>query len=316
MNNKDQKKVAVLMGGLSKEREISLKSGQAVCRALSDSEYEVIPFVIEKKEEVEKLKSIGVDCIFIALHGGWGEDGTIQRILNEMNIPYTGSGPEASYKAMNKIESKKIFEQYNIPTPSYRTVYSEDKNFQFEGMDLPIVIKPSGQGSSIGLSIVREEAEMPSATQLAFKYSDQIIIEEYIEGREITAGILNNKPLDIIEIVVAGEFYDYRAKYDDKRTEYIIPAHLDKKTYQQAQKVAITAHKALGCDYFSRVDMRLAEDNNVYVLEVNTIPGLTSSSLLPKAAEACGINFKNLCLKIAEAASYNKKNYDHVKFYT
>ncbi|MBU1061916.1 MAG: D-alanine--D-alanine ligase [Candidatus Omnitrophica bacterium] len=309
---KTKRRVGVLMGGPSRERDISIKSGKAVSQALKNKGIDVVPVELMEcsamngyREFVkQQILSCNIDIAFIALHGEFGEDGMIQRLLEEVNIPYTGSRIDASKLGMDKISSKDIFKLNNISIPRYTVIHNKDKlNAQqyFTILGCPLVVKPSSEGSSIGLSIVESENDFYIAIDIAFKYSDSVIIEEYIQGREITVGILEDKPLPIVEIIPKRKFFDFKAKYEKGLTEYKVPASIDKTQYDACQRMALEAHKALGAHFFSRVDMILSNNGIPVVLEVNTIPGLTEMSLLPKAALAAGVDFEGLILKILKS---------------
>lgn len=297
------KRIGVLAGGPSSEREISIKSGRAVYEALKREGCDAI--FIDVNENIEDLKATlddeKIGIAFIALHGRFGEDGTIQKFLEGLRLPYTGSGPEASRLALDKLASKEIFKRKNINIPPYRT-FRKGEKIDIDGLGLPVVVKPRSEGSSIGLSIVRERRDLKKSVDKAFEYSDIIIVEKYIKGREITVGILNGRPLCVIQIKPGTDFYDYDAKYLSPETTYLVPAPIEKRIYEKSQLLGRKAHLALRCRGFSRVDMILGDDDEIYVLEVNTIPGLTSRSLLPKAAEHEGISFGDLCKRIVELA--------------
>jgi len=297
------KKIGVLAGGPSSEREISLTSGEAVYNALKEEGCDVALIDVDENSDELKatFKNKKINFAFIALHGRFGEDGTIQRFLEKLAIPYTGSGPEASHLALDKLASKEIFEKNKIDIPSYKIIKSREK-IETDDFNFPFVVKPRYEGSSIGLSVIREKKDMAGALEKARKYSDTVIVEEYIKGHEITVGILNNEPLCVIQVEPGGEFYDYEAKYSRSDTRYLVPAPIKKEDYKKSQEIGKRAHMALNCKAFSRVDMILGDNGKVYVLEVNTIPGLTSRSLLPKAAEQAGISFNQLCRRIAELA--------------
>ncbi|MCG2712371.1 MAG: D-alanine--D-alanine ligase [Candidatus Omnitrophica bacterium] len=289
-------KIGILMGGFSSEREVSLKSGFAVEKALSSLGYQVSIIDFNNVPELyRKLRSIKADCIFNALHGRFGEDGGVQEILDEFKIPYTGSGVRASVLAMDKIASRKIFAANQIPVPEYQVF--DKKTLKSHGLNLefPVVVKPVKEGSSIGLSIAEDPAALFIALKNAFAFDNEIVVEKYINGREITVGILEDNPLPVIEIVPKNKFYDFQAKYTPGMCDYIVPADLPLDTACFAQATALKAHKLLGCRCFSRVDIILDSGGCPVVLEVNTIPGFTATSLLPKAAAACGIDFPRLC---------------------
>jgi len=299
-------KIVVLAGGPSNEREISLKSGQAVFEALKRQGQNVYLVDIKggSRTDFEKLDA---DVVFIALHGKFGEDGTVQAILEELKLPYTGSGIEASKLALDKLASRKLFLKNTLKVPRYKVAKKSDSlKTSLEGFQIPFVVKPQGEGSSIGLSIVSDNAKAQFALKSAFNYGDMAIIEEYVDGRELTVGVLEDKALPVVEIITEANIYDFNAKYIDSGTQYIVPAELDKEKEEEVKKSALLAHRALGCRDFSRVDMRMDKSGNVYILEVNTIPGMTERSLLPKAAAEAGINFENLCLKLA-CLAYNRK---------
>jgi len=295
-------KIGILAGGPSSEREISLRSGNAVLCALKNAGYNAELYDLDDKP-CEFLEKVDMDVAFIALHGGFGEDGTIQKILEDLHVPYTGSDSLSSYSALDKLASKRLFDKYSVPTPKYISV---DKKISFsyikDKCKLPVVIKPATEGSSVGLSVVRKQSQFEGALKAALKYSKHALIEEYITGRELTVGILDGKSLPVVEIIAKDSVYDYNAKYVDKGTVYVVPAKINEKQSEEAKKTAVAAHKALGCRDFSRVDIRMDGHDNMFVLEVNTIPGLTERSLLPKAAQAAGMSFTQLCEKFVELA--------------
>ena len=300
-------RIGVLMGGPSTEREISLKSGKAVYEALQQLNIEAIAIDIKTdniEENIHLIKSYNIDCAFIALHGRFGEDGQLQEILDNIKIPYTGSGAPASRLAIDKVASRRIFEEHGLAVPKYKVVEKlnyTNKGFRNDIM-FPLVIKPATHGSSIGLSIIDEAGDLAAAMELAFGFDEKIIIEEYIRGREVTVGILNKEALPVIELIPKKRFFDYEAKYQPGMTEYIVPAKLEAEISRKIQSSAMSAHKLLGCSGFSRVDMILSENNIPFVLELNSIPGLTPASLLPKAAETVGIEFGQLCLRLIKLA--------------
>jgi len=294
------------MAGPSSEKEISLKSGRAVYAALKRGGFRVVPVIIKSdrlEDNLRLLKLKKIDCAFIALHGRFGEDGGIQKILEALKIPYTGSKVKASRLAMDKIASRKIFLKHGLSVPRSK-VFQKDA---YNGMDLgelklPLVVKPATHGSSIGLSIIHKPEHISPAINLAFAFDERIIIEEYIKGRELTVGILEERAMPVIEIVPKHAFFDYQAKYKKGLTDYIVPARLSPQVASGVRQAALSAHRLLGCFGCSRVDIILNERQEPFVLEVNTIPGLTETSLLPKAAKKIGIDFTSLCLKLIELA--------------
>ena len=286
-------KVALLYGGNSSEREISIKSGKSVEEALRKLGYKFLSLdPIEKEEFIKKLVSFDPDVVFIALHGKGGEDGTIQGVLDFLGYKYTGSPLKASAIAMDKALTKDIVKNHGINVPDSYTVFSEKEAFSIT-TNFPVVVKVATEGSSIGVFIVNNQEEYEKAVNEAFKIGDKVLIEEFIEGRELTVGILNGEPLDIIEIKVEKGFYDYKNKYFTDKTQYICPADIEEKLYRKIQNDALTVYKVLGCKGAARVDF-LLRDNIPYFLEINTIPGLTDHSLLPKAAAYKGISFEKL----------------------
>ena len=305
-------KVAVLMGGISPEREVSLRSGQAVVKGLKEAGHSVIPIVVNDTK-VEELDRWNVDLAFVALHGYFGEDGGIQSLLEAKGISYTGSGVSASKQAINKVESKKVFRTKGLSTPDF-IVLRRCESFRPEyiisrlgSLSFPLVVKPACNGSSVGVTIVKVIEGLIPALEMAFRYDDTVLLEEYIVGRELTVGVLGEEALPVIEIRPSREFYDFEAKYKDNNTRYILCPGLPGGVYQEAQDMALKAHKALGCSDFSRVDMMCDELGSLYLLEVNTIPGFTERSLLPKAAQATGMSFSQLCSKIADLALSRSK---------
>ncbi len=289
------------MGGSSSEREISLKSGRAVYQALKGQNPDVVPLDIRNNSS-EEIKRAKISFAFIALHGKFGEDGTIQRILESLHIPYTGSGVIASSLCLDKVASRRVFKHHNIPVPKFDILNRKHRKKYLKQLDLefPVVVKPSTQGSSIGVTFVDKTCQLKQALDFAFSYDKTIIIEKYIPGREITVGILEDRPLPVVEIVPKKRFFDFQAKYEKGKTDYVVPAKLPQKYYNKAQETALLAHQVLGCRAFSRVDMILSK-GIPFVLEVNSIPGLTSRSLLPMAAQVEGISFGQLCLKIVHS---------------
>lgn len=297
-------KIAVFMGGISNERDISLKSGKTVFSALKKNGLDVISVDItsDNPQYIRKLiSSSGIDFVFIALHGKFGEDGSLQKILEEMHITYTGSDSLASKLAMDKIASKELFLKAGLKVPDFLVLdgfNGSQVNTIREKIGFPLVVKPSASGSSIGLSLIDKEKDLADALNLAKQFSDSVLIERFIAGRELTVGILEDKPLEPIEIVTDQAFFNFQAKYESANTKYIVPAKINSNLAKRLKLAGITAHKSLACRGFSRVDMLVDEKQDIYVLEVNAIPGLTERSLLPKAAGSGGIDFGQLCLKI------------------
>lgn len=297
-------RIGVLMGGYSSEREVSLKSGKAVYGALKVSGQDAVAVDIQKPDKdyvINLLLSYDIGAAFVALHGEFGEDGKLQAVLEEMRIPYTGSGPKASALAMDKMSSRNEFRAAGLAVPVSCLLDKGHK--KIKGLKgFPLVVKPATGGSSLGLSIADNPAQLKSAISLAFEYDKKVIVEEYIAGREITVGIFEDSPLEPIEIKPKQRFFDYKAKYASGQTEYIVPARLPFKTMALLKQSALKAHTVLGCSFFSRVDIILAADNEPVVLEVNTIPGFTATSLLPKAALERGISFTELVARICRQA--------------
>ncbi|MBJ6726671.1 D-alanine--D-alanine ligase [Geomesophilobacter sediminis] len=294
------KRVGVLMGGLSAEREVSLKSGAAVLKALVEKGYNAVGIDVGR-DLAEKLVQEKVEVAFIALHGRFGEDGSVQGLLELKGIPYTGSGVLASALAINKIYSKIVFKSAGLTVAPYQVLHRGDKpslNFP-----LPVVVKPSQEGSSVGVSIVREESQIEAAVADAFTYDADILVEKFIAGREIQVGILDGRALGAIEIVPKNEFYDFEAKYTDGMAEHILPAPLPVPIYEKVLRAGETAHACLGCDGYSRVDFLVTEAGECYILEVNTLPGMTALSLLPEIAKGSGIEFPELVERIVLASS-------------
>lgn len=306
------KKIAVVMGGPSAEREVSLNTGRAILAALQEKGYNAIGIDLDPLHFVKQLASEQIEVVFNAVHGLYGEDGLLQGTLEMLGIPYTGSGVLASAMAMDKAVSKRLFMSGGIPTPRSRLYNKQDiscdvlvKEIQ-KVFGIPVVVKAAAQGSSIGVTIVEHAADLELAVTKSFKYSGHIVVEEFIKGKELTVSILGSnqpKALPIIEIVPQSGRYDYTSKYTKGATEYIVPARLDDEVAFNVQQIALDAYKLLGCRGIGRVDVMLDSNNQPYVLEVNTIPGMTATSLVPKAAAALGINFADLCEQILLTAA-------------
>ena len=295
-------KVAVLLGGRSAEREISLQSGQAVLDALLRSGVDAHPFD-PAGQSMEKLLQQGFDKAFIALHGRFGEDGTIQGALELMGLPYTGSGVMASALAMDKWRTKLIWQAAGIQSPRY-VLLQADSDFEqvAETLGLPLIVKPAREGSTIGLTKVKRAEDVAQAYQLAAQHDALVLAEEFIAGKELTVAILGETPLPVVRIEIAGELYDYEAKYFSNETKYFCPSGLPAELEAAIQRQALQAYQVLGCQGWGRVDLILSETNQFYFLEANTSPGMTSHSLVPMAARTAGIPFEDLVLRILDLA--------------
>lgn len=304
-------KIAVLMGGPSEEHAISLKSGSGVAQALNQRGWFAESIVIPRAGCLEDaleftrqaLVSGSYDAVFIALHGCFGEDGTIQSLCESLRLPYVGSGPEASRLGMDKIASRRYFESAGLQVPRWKTVEARENDFSgFAGWEYPLVVKPSDQGSSIGVSFIKTFSEFAAAVKAAGQFSAQILVEAFISGREMTVGILGDKALPVIEIKPHQSFFDFTAKYTSGATDYLVPAPITPQEAQKLQQAALRAHQVLGCRHMSRSDFILRDDGTPVILEVNTIPGFTKTSLLPKAAAQIGISYDVLCEQLAQMA--------------
>jgi len=295
------KKVAVLMGGISNEREISLKSGKAVTDALSSGGYDVMP-VILNEESVASLPT-GIDAVFIALHGGYGENGGVQADLNAIGVPYTGPGARASCIAMDKIATKQVLAKNGIPTAPWEVLRVGD---DLRELELPVVVKPPREGSSVGISKVVEISEFAAALEAACSADllGEALVERYIPGREWTVGVLGGLTLPAVEILAPGGWYGFSEKYTQGVTGFEFPdPQQEGDLVDKIQRLALSAYEALDCRGGCRVDFRVTPDGMPLVLELNTIPGMTSTSLLPRAAARAGINFVELCSKLVELAA-------------
>ena len=301
------KRIGVLMGGWSDERDVSLKTGQAIAGALKSKGWLVIELDVDRAI-CERIKDENIDAAFLALHGRFGEDGTVQGMLEMMGIPYTGSGVLASSLAINKVFAKIVLQNSQIPTPPFAVLEERDEMVSDSPFGYPVVVKPSSQGSTIGTYIVKSRSELIPAISDAFKFDNQILMEAFIPGRELTVGILGEEALPVLEIVPHSGFYDFHAKYTHGETEYLCPAPMENDLSEKIRELALNAHRALGCRDFSRVDFRLREDGRPFCLEINTIPGMTDTSLLPKAARIQGIEFPDLVERILLMALFRDRN--------
>lgn len=300
------KRIAVLMGGMSAEREISLRTGNAVLRALQGLELDAVGIDAGHNLPAQLLES-GAQLAFIALHGRYGEDGIVQGLLELMQIPYTGSGVLASSMAMNKLVTKQILLHHGILTPDFATYRRGDDREAFAAgrQEYPLVVKPAREGSTIGVSIVQGAPGLQAGLDEALRFDELVLVEEFISGAEVTVGVLGDQALPVIQVVPKGGFYDFQSKYTPGQTEYLLPAPLPEAVTCRLQKVAVIACQALGCRGAARVDF-IVRDMELFCLEVNTIPGMTETSLLPKAAGAVGIPFDQLVLRILADAGLDK----------
>ncbi len=307
------KKVAILYGGLSTEREVSLRSGKAIFDAIQEKPYEAQLIDVDKNMAV-KLDEIKPDVAVIALHGRYGEDGCVQGMLELMGIPYTGPGVTASAIAMNKILTKKLLVYEGIPTPGFTVMDGRYGNSEelaekiLERIDLPLVIKAATQGSSIGIYFAFNKKDVFEGVTECLKYDNQILAEQFIKGRELTVSVYGNEDpiaLPILEIVSTTGVYDYHAKYTAGASSHFVPS-LPEEIAANIRELAVKTYQAIGCSGLSRVDFLLTEDNKPYVLEVNTSPGMTSTSLFPDAAKAAGIGFSDLIEKLIDLALEGK----------
>jgi len=295
-------KVAVLLGGKSAEREVSLKSGSMVLAALRKKGVDAHPFD-PKDRDVQDLVKERFARVFIALHGRFGEDGTVQGVLEWLGIPYTGSGVLASALAMDKVRTKRLWAAESLPTAPYE-VLAGDSNLKAVAKKLgtPLFVKPASEGSSVGMTKVKKAADLEEAYALAVNYDPIVIAEKFIDGPELTVAIVADRVLPIIRIETPREFYDYEAKYIANDTRYLIPCGLSDKKEKEIQALCLKAFRALGCRGWGRVDLMLDRRGRPFLLEVNTSPGMTDHSLVPMAARAVGMSYEDLCVKILELA--------------
>ena len=291
------KKIAVLMGGPGSERDVSLATGRGVSKALRSLGTEVVE--VDVRDENFALPK-GVDLAFNTIHGTFGEDGQLQEILEKRGMPYTGDGVEASRRAFDKILSKERFREHDVVTPEWEVIEAG----QHPTISVPLVVKPARQGSTVGVVIVKDASELDSALAEAAKYDRKLLIEKFVSGRELTIGILGDQALPILEIIPKGGFYDFNNKYPFLNpqaaggAEHVCPAKIDPSKTKQIQEQALRAFRALGLVVYGRVDVLLSDSGDPFVLEVNTIPGMTEASLLPEAAAAADINYPDLCARV------------------
>jgi D-alanine-D-alanine ligase len=304
-------RVAVLKGGRSLERQVSLRSGARVEDALKRLDHEVVAIDVAL-DLIHRLRATEPDVAFIAMHGRDGEDGTVQELLEILGIPYTGSGVLACARATDKVLAKHLMVEAGIPTPEFfafnETAFRELGAAQAlpaieDRLDFPIVVKPSSQGSALGIKFARSAGDVPAALVAAFSYDSRVLLERYVDGRDLAVSILDDEPLPVVEAVPRDEeFYDFEARYEIGRTDFVCPAELPAGLTELAQSLAVRTYRLLGCSAFARVDLMLDAAGDLTVLEANPIPGLTETSLLPQAAEAAGISFDELVSRILELA--------------
>jgi D-alanine-D-alanine ligase len=296
------KNVGVLLGGISAEREISLMTGEAVCKALRDCGYRIVPIEIQPDGAwMARLREI--DVAFLALHGKFGEDGAVQGLLELAGVPYTGSGVLASALAMNKPMAKRVWAACGLPTPPWQVVEKNDSWELQKELTYPVVVKPCAEGSSVGVSIARSPEMFQAGLAEAFRYDPQALVETYIPGKEVTVGIVGDQALGAMEVMAKGEFHSYEVKYTAGREEFILPPPLAPAVYERLLSCALAAHRALGCADYSRVDTRINEQGEIFLLEVNTLPGLTPLSWLPRIAEYGGLSYSDLVEAILQRAT-------------
>jgi D-alanine-D-alanine ligase len=300
------KRIGVLLAGMSVEREVSQRTGAAVSNALRGLGYQVVE-IDAQKDLPARLTAEKIDVAFIALHGRFGEDGCVQGLLESMFIPYTGSGVLASSVGMEKVFAKQIFLGHGIPTPLYHAFSSKDAALKAQdglSFPFPVVVKPSREGSSVGVHICKTLDQYRAAVEDVAKYAGLIMVEQYVKGREVQGAVLDDEALGAIEIVPAKEFYDYEAKYTPgSGTRYLFPAPLPEDQYRRVNEICLAAHRALSCSGATRSDVIVTEKGEVFILEVNTLPGMTATSLLPKIAAGRGIDFPALCERLLLGAS-------------
>ncbi len=296
------KKIAVLMGGPGEEKDVSLKSGEAIKKALNHNGYDVTSIILDAKLEKLVKELLSVDLVFLGLHGNIGENGTIQGFLDALGIIYTGSGPLSSAICMDKNISKIIAKNNGIMTPKWKlcdTVIDDAK------MNYPVIVKPNGQGSTVGLRIAHNERELKPALEYAFNYDNSVLVEEYIKGRELTVMLIDGKAQPVCEIIPSHEFYDYECKYTAGMSKYICPAEIDDNISNYVKKISENLFDLLKCENYSRADFRMDDQNKFWFLEMNTLPGMTDTSLAPMSALAAGISFNELIDKIVMHAWNN-----------
>jgi D-alanine-D-alanine ligase len=310
-------KVAVLKGGSSLERQVSLRSGARIGEALRAGGHDVVEIDVDQGL-VQRLEEVSPDAVFIALHGRGGEDGTVQELLEIERLAYTGCGVLSSIQCMDKAVTKLILQKHGVPTPrfvtfndtAFRNLGAADALDAIEGqLGFPVVVKPARQGSALGIKFAASADELPSALVSAFSYDDRVLIEQFVKGREIAVSVLDGEALPAVEAVpTSGDFYDFESRYEIGKTDYVCPAELDDHLAQRLAAIAVETFSLLDCHGFARVDFMVPEDDEPQVLEVNSIPGLTQTSLMPMAAEAAGISFEQLAERLL-ATSQSRNAY-------
>jgi len=298
------RRIGILMGGICTEREISLKTGEGIFQALEKRGYDVVRVMVDQDID-QVLRQTPIDVAFLALHGTWGEDGCIQGLLEIMGIPYTGSGVLASALAMDKLKAKEMFRLYNVPTPPYYGIEAsalDDLEEAHGSFGFPAFVKPRRQGSSVGAGKANDMTELRQACEEAARFDRSLLVERFVQGKEVAVGVLDGRALGAIEIVPKGGFYDYKSKYQKGQSEYHFPARLTPTRYKGVLNLAERASRSLDCTGATRVDVLVTEGENEYVLEVNTLPGMTPTSLLPKIAAGAGYDFGDLCEAILSRA--------------
>lgn len=306
--NPEQIRVAVLMGGRSAEREVSLNSGGQVAKALDRVGFDVVEIDSGDDDFVVMLAQAQADVAFICLHGRFGEDGTVQGLCELLELPYIGSGVLASALAIDKVKSKQFFSHAGLSTPDYAVLHRHglyEVDALVAALGEKSVVKPANEGSSVGMTIVHSAAELPAAIEKAFAHDRVVLVERFVAGTEVTVAVLGNDEavaLPTLQVEPENEFYDYESKYVPGMSRHIIPARVSAAANEECQRLAVAAHKLLGCRGISRTDTIVEDDGTVWLLEVNTIPGMTSTSLVPDAARAAGIQFPELCRNLVELA--------------
>ena len=296
------KKIAVLMGGPGEEKDVSLKSGEAIKKALNHNGYDVTSIILDTKLEKLVKELLSVDLVFLGLHGNIGENGTIQGFLDALGIIYTGSGPLSSAICMDKNISKIIAKNNGIMTPKWNLCNTAIHDAK---MNYPVIVKPNGQGSTVGLQIAHNESELKPALEYAFNYDNSVLVEKYIKGRELTVMLIDGKAQPVCEIIPSHEFYDYECKYTAGMSKYICPAEIDDNISNYVKKISENLFDLLKCENYSRADFRMDDQNKFWFLEMNTLPGMTDTSLAPMSALAAGISFNELIDKIVMHAWNN-----------